>query len=167
MNVSTMGYLKVLDKMENVAEGWQIVRLLNDDLVCADLLPEEIASLTPGPLASGGTMTIRRRRGKTLSPVVYRIDPVSGDVTREEGEKKFRFLAARCRQFDVERCIQPFGTSGRQRSVFFRVKLNIGEVRERAESAKPVEVETRIFPLFLNLRLHSRYRHEGFPDEAR
>ncbi|MFZ2960596.1 MAG: prepilin-type N-terminal cleavage/methylation domain-containing protein [Candidatus Ozemobacteraceae bacterium] len=158
------GYLKVTDKMENVAEGWQILRLLNDDLTCSEIPDTEKDTLEKDDLITDGEFVIQRRREKNISKVIYRIEKSTGNVSREEDAHKIRFLHARCKEFKIGRYLKPFGKTGNQKNVFYRVKLDIGDFKENRDSAKSVSIETCIFPIFLNLQLRKRYVHEGFPE---
>jgi hypothetical protein len=157
------GYLKVTEKMENVAEGWQLLRLLNDDLVFSDLPGFSMKTWETADLVQQNRLPISRRRGKDISRVTYEIDKETGNISREENGKKIRFLNARCKEFSVGRGIKPTEKQNNRQDLFYRVKLAIGEIRETSETAKPVSIETLIFPTFLNRKVQSRYVHEGFP----
>jgi hypothetical protein len=158
-------FLLVSEKLENVAEGWQIMRMLNDDLSCADIPDSEDKNWSQAVHFSDQVLTIQRRRDGDISRVTYLFDPDVGNVVREEGGKRVLFVRTRCKSFSlVTREITPSGKP-LPTKIYYHVKLDLGEPRTPRTPGKPVTLEANIIPVFLNLRLRKTYLHSGLPPE--
>ncbi|MBF0501520.1 MAG: type II secretion system protein [Candidatus Riflebacteria bacterium] len=173
----TSSYVKIDDKLESVAEGWQVMRMLKDDLLTADCpsngditrWKETLKNSSPD--SNTGIFEISRRYDDQLGTTSYHLNRKKGDITREErfpgkSLRSSQLLQNRCSTFSIdlmtEPAVVPPGSS--PRTIYFRVHLELGNVSNPKATSVPLILDTNIIPIFLNQRLSHHYVHEGMPN---
>jgi len=163
-------YVKIDDKLESVTEGWQVMRMLKDDLLFCDS-PGGDPALWESTLTriSPGELEIIRRYGDQTGTVTYHFDSRKGDISREErapgkSPRNLSLLRNRCKTFQVSLNrspnVVPAGKTPER--VYFKVFLELGNVSRPKGTSVPLGIETNIIPIFLNQRLNHGYVHDGY-----
>lgn len=155
-------HIKIGDRIENVTEGWQIVRVVSEDLICCDYIDGD-STKCDDTLAAIGSLIIFRRKGDKIVRIDYKFDEATGNISRiEEGRGTVSLIQGRCTGFTISSTKEP--------NICFKVKIelkNMAGVREPGrlpDQAQPVEIETNVFPPFLNLKVRKKYIHNGLPN---
>ncbi len=165
-------YVKIDDKLENIAEGWQILRMLKDDLSTCEC-PNGDVNLwreTVKTLGKDGYEIVRRCDDK-FGTVIYNFDGKKGDISRDERlpdkpPRSASLLRNRCSVFRISVVTEPPEIQPKKKptKIYFRVHLELGNVTKSKETLAPLVIDTNIFPVFLNQNLNHRYIHQGLPN---
>ena len=162
----TSSYIKIDDKLESVTEGWQILRVLKDDLVASDAPdgdPERWNEVIR-PLGEGGFEIIRRCDDQ-LGSIIYYFDRQKGNVSREEqlpgkASRKTPLMQNRCLSFEITPVTQPATVTETPEKLLFQVHLELGNVSRSKDTSKTLVIDTHVVPVFLNQKLNHRYIHQ-------
>jgi hypothetical protein len=162
----TSSYMKIDDKLESVTEGWQILRVLKDDLVASDAPdgdPERWDEVIR-PLGEGGFEIIRRCDDQ-LGSIIYYFDQQKGNISREEqfpgkASRKMPLMQNRCLSFEITPVTQPTTVTETPEKLLFQVHLELGNVSRPKDTSKTLVIDTHVIPVFLNQKLNHRYIHQ-------
>ncbi|OGK04871.1 MAG: hypothetical protein A2W80_16210 [Candidatus Riflebacteria bacterium GWC2_50_8] len=162
---------KTDDKLENVSEAWQVLRVLNEDFFQADFPdgnPERWREILQ--VESAERITIFRRNGDTVAPVNYLIDSERGNLSREYCGKRTSLVQGRFKNLNIEMNAKSQGQNLFPRTIYFRVRIELENPRiQKAVKngsfvpLKDFNVDINVFPAFLNQSLSRRYFHKGIP----
>jgi len=156
-------FLKVDNRIENIAEGWLTMRALADDLQMADVPEGDPRRWAESIKATGQGAVIWKRSGGALVEVSYTFQPQAGSLVRSVGGTRMALIPRRCRGFTFEPAFGAVVGSWPQ-----RVSVHVRLVLENASAGAvvtppPMELETTFVPECLNLRLQQSYVHQGVP----
>ncbi|MEW6708407.1 MAG: prepilin-type N-terminal cleavage/methylation domain-containing protein [Candidatus Riflebacteria bacterium] len=163
-------YMKTDDKLENLAEAWQILRLIQEDFDYSDFPDGDIEKWKGFITSNSGSFSVNRRYENDLVSVCYRFDSKRGDLYRKEGDNvEKRFLDGRLKEILIIPVTKPsldqLTGDSRPWSIHFRVKLVIANSHDARDNAAPIELESIITPSFSNLRLKGEFFPKLLPEE--
>ncbi len=156
-------YTTIDDKLENVSESWQVLRVANDDLFCADFPGGDPGRWAEAVQSDSAGFRIVRRRGDSLVEVRYRIDQGTGDLFREEGGKSVSLIRGRLKSLSVKTESRNTQKNGLPGTLSFKVEMEIENRLNIRDQAAPVMIGTNVVPVFLNRRLNHSFLVKGLP----
>ncbi|MBF0409831.1 MAG: hypothetical protein HQM10_20990 [Candidatus Riflebacteria bacterium] len=156
-------YMKVDDKVESVAEAWQLSRILIEDLQCVDF-PDGDPSKWKEILtiSADGAFNFFRRKSEKIEKVVIVYDEKKGLISRESGSKFLNLMKNRCRKFELKVVSEPENATA-PTSIHFDLNFELENRVKQLDQATPVILNRKIFPVFLNLKLKGEFVQKGIP----
>lgn len=157
-------FLRIDDRVANVAEGWRVVQALQEDILAADLpggdrqrWAEAIQQTTDG-------CQLTRRSGGSLTTVSYVFDRSDHSLIRIADGAPRTLIQSRCREFVVQPGFTGATAGSPPHTIRVHLRLELEQpVTGPSRGFEPVVVETSLIPEFLNRRLNQEYLHEGMP----
>ena len=162
-------YMKTDDKLENVTEAWQVLRLIKEDLAFADFPDGDTSKWRDLIKQGSGSLTIQRRFDADLKPVVYAYDLKKGDLSRTDHTgKSVQVLHQRLRNLSIDVTTRPDAGSlpaGQEpQTVSLLVRLELVNKDAKPDNAVPLVLETNVVPVLANTRFQGRFVAGEFPE---
>jgi type II secretory pathway component PulJ len=154
----TRSYFAIMEKSENVAESWQIIRCLNDDILTTGFPEGKLKNWEKVFSFDEDTFKLNRQRMGADTTILYHFDRATGSISREEDGVRLVLLKNRCQEFKIEIHQVNSADGNLPEKVWCKVKIVIGNKTD--DSSKKVELKTNLFPVFANILLEKNYCHE-------
>lgn len=162
-------YLRIIEKAENVSEVWQVFRYLNED-ICNSDFPDGEREKWGNYLTVNDNKTefsFYRRHNDQLQKIVYRFDPATGSLKREEESRSTFLLRDRCKLFSLDIINDEAGDNASMpESIGFKITLEAGRLDPDQRHGPAQSFSTYFFPIFANMKLKSVDNKKTWPLEV-
>ena len=160
-------YMKTDEKLENLSEAWQALRIIKEDISFADFPTGEPSSWRDFVVPDNNSFTVNRRRDNAMKQVKFTYDLKKGILSRtEDGQKTQTFLRERLRNLIIQVKTRPDVNSLKAGAlpdaIFIHIRLELS--KNKKKDAKPLVLDTLVVPNFANLKLQKKFCSESLPE---
>ena len=161
-------YMKTDDKLENLTEAWQVLRIIKEDLAFADFPSGDRNKWRDLRKLDTNSLLVYRRFDSTLKPITYSFDLKAGNLSRtEDTGKAMSILRQRLKNLTLEIVTRPDSSAlpvdQLPQAVSLKLRLELAKKVSDPNKVTPLILEATVVPVFANARLQSRYCYADLP----